>query len=64
MYHVIHIFYVSLFQNPPCIPTFAVAMVVCWLRGCRLLIDWHNYGYTIMGLSLGYQHVLVKFAKW
>ncbi|XP_052768943.1 chitobiosyldiphosphodolichol beta-mannosyltransferase-like [Mya arenaria] len=53
-----------LVQNPPCIPTFLVAVVTCWLRGARLVIDWHNYGYTIMGLSLGYTQPIVRLAKW
>lgn len=53
-----------LVQNPPCIPTLAVAILVCFLRGSKLVIDWHNYAYTIMGLSLGHENLLVKFAKW
>lgn len=53
-----------LIQNPPCIPTFFVVSVVCWLRGSHMVIDWHNYGYTILGLSMGYRSPLVKFAKW
>ncbi|KAH3860806.1 hypothetical protein DPMN_023730 [Dreissena polymorpha] len=51
-------------QNPPCIPTFMVAIVTSWLRGSRLVVDWHNYGYTIMALSLGNSHPLVKFSHW
>ena len=49
-------------QNPPSIPTLPVAVLVCWLRGCELVVDWHNYGYTILGLTLGEGHPLVKFA--
>ncbi|XP_063445577.1 chitobiosyldiphosphodolichol beta-mannosyltransferase-like [Mytilus trossulus] len=51
-------------QNPPCIPTLAVCWLVCWLRGSKLVIDWHNYGYTILSLGVGEQHTLVKIAKW
>ncbi|XP_048763993.2 chitobiosyldiphosphodolichol beta-mannosyltransferase-like [Ostrea edulis] len=51
-------------QNPPSIPTMAVCWVVCLMRGSKLLIDWHNYGYTILSLSLGNIHPLVKFSKW
>ncbi|XP_061191292.1 chitobiosyldiphosphodolichol beta-mannosyltransferase-like isoform X1 [Saccostrea echinata] len=51
-------------QNPPSIPTIAVCWVVCLLRGSKLLVDWHNYGYTILGLSLGNDHSLVRFSKW
>lgn len=51
-----------LVQNPPCIP----ALFCCWLtsiwNGAWYVIDWHNYGYTILGLSLGENHKLVKIA--
>ncbi|KAJ1975907.1 mannosyltransferase [Dimargaris verticillata] len=52
-----------LIQNPPAIPTLLVAQAVCWLRGIRLLIDWHNFGYTILALTLGRKHPLVYVAK-
>lgn len=51
-------------QNPPGLPGIAVAWLVCALRGSRLVIDWHNYGYTIMALSHGQGHLLVRLAKW
>ncbi|KAM5227908.1 chitobiosyldiphosphodolichol beta-mannosyltransferase [Ctenodactylus gundi] len=51
-------------QNPPGLP----AIVVCWLLGLlcgsQLLIDWHNYGYSIMALAHGSTHPLVLLAKW
>ncbi|KAL4239279.1 hypothetical protein ACF0H5_000096 [Mactra antiquata] len=53
-----------LIQNPPCIPTFLVVYLICWLRGSKMFVDWHNYGYTIMELSHGKKNVIVKFAKW
>ena len=28
------------------------------------MIDWHNYGYSILELSLTSRHPLVRFAKW
>jgi hypothetical protein len=37
---------------------------VAWLRGSKVIIDWHNLGYTILGLKLGEDHFLVKIAKW
>lgn len=40
-------------QTPPAVPTFFVVWLVSWLRGMRLIIDWHNYGYSIMALSVG-----------
>ncbi|XP_013417721.1 chitobiosyldiphosphodolichol beta-mannosyltransferase-like [Lingula anatina] len=53
-----------LLQNPPAIPTLAVLWVVCLYRDSRLIVDWHNYGYTILGLTLGSRHPLVRFSKW
>ncbi|XP_055265409.1 chitobiosyldiphosphodolichol beta-mannosyltransferase [Moschus berezovskii] len=53
-----------LLQNPPGLP----AIAVCWFAGClcgsKLVVDWHNYGYSIMGLVHGPSHPLVLLAKW
>ena len=51
-------------QNPPSIPTLAVASLVCFLRNTRLVIDWHNFGYSILALKLGNSHPLVKLSSW
>lgn len=53
-----------LLQNPPAVP----AMIVCWfycfcMNSC-FIVDWHNYGFSIMSLTLGEQHILVRFYKW
>ncbi|XP_061413838.1 chitobiosyldiphosphodolichol beta-mannosyltransferase [Lethenteron reissneri] len=53
-----------LLQNPPGLPAMAVSWFCCRVRGARLAVDWHNYGYTIMGLSLGGEHPLVRVARW
>ncbi|XP_077412385.1 chitobiosyldiphosphodolichol beta-mannosyltransferase isoform X1 [Vanacampus margaritifer] len=53
-----------LMQNPPGLPSMASAWLACVLRGGHLIIDWHNYGYTIMALSHGHTHPLVRLAKW
>uniref|UniRef100_A0A671XHE2 Chitobiosyldiphosphodolichol beta-mannosyltransferase n=1 Tax=Sparus aurata TaxID=8175 RepID=A0A671XHE2_SPAAU len=53
-----------LMQNPPGLPSIAVAWLVSVLRGSRFVIDWHNYGYTIMALSHGQRHPVVRLAKW
>lgn len=52
-----------LLQNPPALPTLAVCWFVSLLRGCIFIVDWHNYAYSILGLSLGSRHPLVKFSK-
>lgn len=40
-------------QNPPAIP----ALVVCWIYAklvrAKFIIDWHNYGHTIMAMNVG-----------
>ncbi|KAF2213512.1 glycosyltransferase family 33 protein [Cercospora zeae-maydis SCOH1-5] len=53
-----------LIQNPPSIPTLAVARLVTFLRNTRLVIDWHNFGYSILALRLGPTHPLVKISEW
>ncbi len=52
-----------LVQNPPSIPTLAVAGLVAVLRGTRLLIDWHNYGWSILAGTRGAAHPFVAVAK-
>ncbi|KAJ6114246.1 CAZyme family GT33 [Penicillium sp. IBT 16267x] len=51
-------------QNPPSIPTLAVVSLSCLLRQTRLVIDWHNFGYSILALKLGPNHPLVKVSLW
>ncbi|EEY59176.1 chitobiosyldiphosphodolichol beta-mannosyltransferase, putative [Phytophthora infestans T30-4] len=53
-----------LLQNPPTIPTFVVVWLCCRLKGAKFVIDWHNLGYSLLALSLGSGHPLVKIAKW
>ncbi|XP_053550439.1 chitobiosyldiphosphodolichol beta-mannosyltransferase isoform X2 [Bombina bombina] len=53
-----------LLQNPPGLPSIAVAWLICRLRGSQLVIDWHNYGYSIMSLTNGPGHPIVRIAHW
>ncbi|KAH7064445.1 glycosyl transferases group 1-domain-containing protein [Paraphoma chrysanthemicola] len=53
-----------LVQNPPSIPTLAVAGLICFLRNTQLVIDWHNFGYSILALKLGPSHLLVRISAW
>lgn len=52
-----------LVQNPPSIPTLAIALAVSILRNTRLMIDWHNYGWTILSGTKGPTHPFVAFSK-
>jgi beta-1,4-mannosyltransferase len=51
-------------QNPPALPTLAVALLAARLRSARLVIDWHNLAYSMLALRLGDAHVLVRLARW
>jgi beta-1,4-mannosyltransferase len=53
-----------LVQNPPAIPTLAAAWLISIIRQLRFIIDWHNYGYTILSLAVGSTNPLVKFSKF
>lgn len=50
-------------QNPPSIPTLLIAHLICFLRNSRLIIDWHNFGYSILALRLGDAHPLVQISR-
>ncbi|TID22389.1 hypothetical protein E2P81_ATG11492 [Venturia nashicola] len=52
-----------LVQNPPSIPTLAIAQYMCLFRNTRLIIDWHNFGYSILALKLGEAHPIVKISR-
>uniref|UniRef100_A0A0A9WJR1 Beta-1,4-mannosyltransferase n=3 Tax=Lygus hesperus TaxID=30085 RepID=A0A0A9WJR1_LYGHE len=51
-------------QTPPAIPVFAVVWFYSVLVRAKFVIDWHNYAYSIMALTLGKQSVLVKMSYW
>jgi beta-1,4-mannosyltransferase len=53
-----------LVQIPPALPSLYVARIVRRLRGARLVVDWHNLGYTVLALQLGRRHVGVRLARW
>ncbi len=47
-------------QTPPALPTLPALAVAARLRGARLVVDWHNFAFTIMSLSMGRRHPLVR----
>ena len=38
-------------QNPPGIPSMLICWFICRIRGSKFIIDWHNYGYTILKVN-------------
>jgi beta-1,4-mannosyltransferase len=38
-------------QNPPGIPSMLICWIICKIRGSKFIIDWHNYGYTILKVN-------------
>ncbi|KAK0391198.1 hypothetical protein NLU13_0699 [Sarocladium strictum] len=50
-------------QNPPSIPTFHVALIIAWLRGSKVLVDWHNYGHTLLATGSALKKPLVPIYK-
>ncbi|KAL2754240.1 glycosyltransferase family 33 protein [Sodiomyces alcalophilus JCM 7366] len=63
LWQMISIFYVLAYtapparwiiiQNPPSIPTLHLAYLISILRGSHLLVDWHNYGWSILATTRG-----------
>jgi beta-1,4-mannosyltransferase len=50
-------------QNPPAIPTLPVCRFYCLVTRTRFIIDWHNYAFSIMALSLPPKHALLRLSK-
>ncbi len=53
-----------LVQNPPAFPTLVVARWALKRKGVRIVIDWHNIGYTLLELRLGRWNPAVRLARW
>jgi beta-1,4-mannosyltransferase len=53
-----------LVQNPPALPTLPVATIAARVHRARLVIDWHNLGYTMLALRLGPGHPAVRLMRW
>ncbi|CBY35308.1 unnamed protein product [Oikopleura dioica] len=52
-----------LVQNPPSIPALFVVYTYCQLYDVQFVIDWHNYGYSIMRVQKA-NSLLVKIAMF
>ncbi len=51
-------------QNPPALHVLPLLLLLCWWRRSLLIVDWHNFGWTILGLSWGPTSRLVSGAGW
>src|SRR5262249_47519606 len=55
---------VILVQTPPAMPTLLSALIAARFRRARLIIDWHNFGFSLLGLRLGPTHSAVRLSRW
>ena len=51
-----------LIQNPPSIPSLIIIYLVCKLKGIQMIVDFHNYGFTILELTMK-NRIIIKIAK-
>jgi beta-1,4-mannosyltransferase len=49
-------------QNPPTFPTLLAAWMAARFLRARLVIDWHNYGYSMLALRLGADRTFTRLA--
>jgi beta-1,4-mannosyltransferase len=52
-----------LVQNPPTVPTLLAAWLAARVRRSLFIIDWHNFGYTMLTTRLEPEHFVVQLAK-
>jgi beta-1,4-mannosyltransferase len=52
-----------LVQNPPTIPTLLAAWLAARMRGSSFIIDWHNFGHTMLTTRLEPEHFVVQLTK-
>jgi beta-1,4-mannosyltransferase len=52
-----------LVQNPPTVPTLLAGWMAARMRGSLFIIDWHNFGYTMLAPRLDPAHSVVQSAK-
>jgi len=54
---------VMMVQTPPAVPTLVVCRVMCLLHGTRMIVDWHNFAYSLLALKLGSKHPVVRVSR-
>lgn len=50
-------------QNPPAVPALIVCYFMCMFGRTRLIVDYHNYTFSILQLTNQPDNILVKIAK-
>lgn len=50
-------------QNPPCLPALIAGIIVSKLRRFRILLDWHNLGFSMYEHSIGPRHPLTRLSR-
>ncbi|GMP67680.1 hypothetical protein CsSME_00027589 [Camellia sinensis var. sinensis] len=45
-------------------PDVFIVQWASWLRRFAFIVDWHNFGYTLLALSLGRSSVFVAIYHW
>ncbi|KAL8841864.1 MAG: hypothetical protein Q9170_000737 [Blastenia crenularia] len=55
------LYYTLGYRTPPA--KWLLVQIICFLRNTQLIIDWHNFGFSILGLKLGPTHPLVRVAR-
>ncbi len=54
-----------LVQNPPSVPSLLILLFLRLVSpSAKLIIDWHNFGYSLMALNLGTNSRIVQMARW
>jgi beta-1,4-mannosyltransferase len=53
-----------LVQNPPAIPTLLIGLVMARACAAKLVIDWHNFSCSMLGLKLNQSNPILWIARW
>ncbi|KAB2064198.1 hypothetical protein ES319_A09G004800v1 [Gossypium barbadense] len=51
-------------KNPPSVPTLVAVKWASSMRKLAFIVDWHNFGFTLLGLSVGRSSPFVSIYHW
>lgn len=57
-------FQLLLLQNPPALPVLFACAIISLFRKFRILLDWHNLGFSMYEHSIGKDHALTRFSRF